>query len=83
MPIRHDVIIIGAGHNGLVAAACLGRARRRVLVLGTAALWVVAPLAGAAGVLLLRLPLLQLTALALAQRATLFRSARSFPAEIG
>ena len=33
MPIRHDVIIIGAGHNGLVAAACLGRARRRVLVL--------------------------------------------------
>lgn len=57
--------------------------RRRVLVLGTAALWVVAPLAGAAGVLLLRLPLLQLTALALAQRATLFRSARSFPAEIG
>ena len=31
----------------------------------------------------LRLPLLQLTALALAQRATLFRSARSFPAEIG
>jgi phytoene dehydrogenase-like protein len=33
MPVRHDVIIIGAGHNGLVAAACLGRARRRVLVL--------------------------------------------------
>lgn len=33
MALRYDVIIIGAGHNGLVAAARLGRARRRVLVL--------------------------------------------------
>lgn len=30
---RYDAIIIGAGHNGLVAAAYLARARRRVLVL--------------------------------------------------
>src|SRR4051794_31354616 len=29
----HDVIIIGAGHNGLVAAAYLARAGRTVLVL--------------------------------------------------
>ncbi len=29
----YDVIVIGAGHNGLVAAAYLGRAGRRVLVL--------------------------------------------------
>src|ERR671919_1200195 len=29
----HDIIIVGAGHNGLVAAAYLARAGRRVLVL--------------------------------------------------
>src|SRR5439155_6385521 len=33
MTIRHDAIIVGAGHNGLVTAAYLGRAGRRVLVL--------------------------------------------------
>src|SRR5437867_11503366 len=33
MPLRHDAIIVGAGHNGLVTAAYLGRAGRRVLVL--------------------------------------------------
>lgn len=37
MPIMHgtpdyDAVVIGAGHNGLVAAAYLGRAGRRVLV---------------------------------------------------
>src|SRR5439155_866528 len=30
---RYDVILIGAGHNALVAAAYLARAGRRVLVL--------------------------------------------------
>ncbi|MBV9402212.1 MAG: NAD(P)/FAD-dependent oxidoreductase, partial [Candidatus Eremiobacteraeota bacterium] len=30
---RYDAIIIGAGHNGLVAACYLARAKRRVLVL--------------------------------------------------
>jgi phytoene dehydrogenase-like protein len=29
----YDAIVIGAGHNGLVAAAYLGRAGKRVLVL--------------------------------------------------
>jgi phytoene dehydrogenase-like protein len=33
MPPRYDTIIVGAGHNGLVAAAYLARAGQRVLVL--------------------------------------------------
>src|SRR6266516_4060886 len=33
MPVSYDIIIVGAGHNGLVTAAYLARAGKRVLVL--------------------------------------------------
>src|ERR1700729_2927913 len=33
MPGTFDIVIVGGGHNGLVAAAYLARAGRRVLVL--------------------------------------------------
>src|SRR5262249_2741747 len=38
MPTSHDIIIIGAGHNGLVTAAYLSRAGRKGLVLERRAL---------------------------------------------
>ena len=31
--VRYDAIVVGSGHNGLIAAAYLGKAGKKVLVL--------------------------------------------------
>ena len=58
-------------------------ARRRGLVFFAVALWLLAPFAGTVGVLLLRLPLIQLGVLFLVHRTLLARAASTFPAEVG
>jgi hypothetical protein len=58
-------------------------ARRRGLLFVAVTLWLSAPFAGTIGVLLLRLPLVQIAALFLVQRALLARAASTFPAEVG
>jgi hypothetical protein len=46
-------------------------------------LWLIAPLAGPAGILFLRLPLVQIAVVARQQRRIAVRRANQFPAEIG
>jgi hypothetical protein len=57
--------------------------RRRRLVFQAVALWMVAPFAGPVGVLLLRIPLLQLGILLLVHRFQMARVGRQFPADLG
>ena len=71
-----------------IAAAMLrrprGDARSRAMTLLYAAMtmWLVAPFTGPAGILLIRLPLLQIATLGLIQRGQLNREAGRFPARI-
>jgi hypothetical protein len=58
-------------------------AYRQRLVSLAVVLWMLAPFAGVLGLVLLRLPLLELAAFLLLQRWQLQRSANRFPAEIG
>jgi hypothetical protein len=58
-------------------------ARRRSLLFMAMTLWLVAPFTGAIGIVLLRLPLIQLAVLFAAHRVLLDRAARTFPAEVG
>ena len=57
-------------------------AQRRMLLFAAVALWLVAPFAGTVGVVLLRLPLIQIAALMMIQRVVLARAASTFPAEV-
>lgn len=87
---RDARIVWGVVLGCFVVAAALSRrrhadlsARRRGLVAFAVALWLLAPFAGPVGVLLLRLPLIQLAALMFVQRVLLARAASTFPAEVG
>jgi hypothetical protein len=87
---RDARIVWGVVLAFFVVAAALSRrrradlaARRRGLVAFAVALWLLAPFAGPVGVLLLRLPLIQIAALLFVQRVLLTRAASTFPAEVG
>jgi hypothetical protein len=87
----HDARLVWAGELGLLAIAALilrrGRtdsvSAGRVLLFSAAGLWLVAPYAGVAGTVLLRLPMIQIAALTAVQRRLMARGASRFPASIG
>jgi hypothetical protein len=58
-------------------------ARLLSVVFAAIVMWLAAPYAGAAGTLLLRVPLIQMTAITIFQRRLLAREANRFPALIG
>jgi hypothetical protein len=78
-----------AGLLLLVSALCLPRkatvaeSTRHALLTLAALLWIAAPFADRTGVLLLRIPLVDIAGLLCLQRALLKRAARQFPAAIG
>jgi hypothetical protein len=72
----------------VIAAFNYGRrvdvaARKRALLCSATVLWLVAPMAGPAGFLFLRLPVVQLAVLARRHRSSALRAANTFPADIG
>lgn len=69
-------VVLRSRHTDVVA-------RRRGVLFFAVALWLLAPFAGTVGVLLLRLPLIQIGVLFLVHRALLARAASTFPAEVG
>lgn len=72
----------------LIGAVVTGRgrvdiaAKRRRLLFAAVALWLLAPLVGSVGTLLLRLPLVLVALLGLIHRASLARKAGRFPADV-
>jgi hypothetical protein len=75
------VLVLGALFLGFRRSADLTVQRRRLLCLAVV-LWMVAPVAGAPGMLLLRLPLAEVAALGIIQRVQALREARRFPADL-
>src|SRR5664279_717302 len=88
---NHDARLVWAAELGFfVISALILRRRRtdsvsagRVLLFSAAALWLVAPYAGVAGTILLRLPMIQIAALTAVQRRLMTQEATRFPATIG
>ena len=85
-----DAFILWAAAVGafLIASVNYGKrvepaARKRALICSATVLWLIAPLAGPAGVLFLRLPILQIAVVVRQQRRIALRLASRFPAEIG
>lgn len=76
MVVLQLVVAVGCGRSSG------GQQRRMGLFAVAAVLWLLAPLAGAAGVLLLRLPVLQVAVLGIRQRAAARREARRFPVDV-
>lgn len=87
---NHDALILWAVTVTafLTAAIVYGRrtetaARKRALVCSATVLWLIAPLAGPAGFLFFRLPVMQIAVIARRHRRAALRQARRFPADIG
>jgi hypothetical protein len=89
---NHDARMVWAAELGFFVIAALILRRRprtdsvaagRVLLFSAAALWLVAPYAGVAGTILLRLPMIQIAALTAVQRRLMTQEATRFPATIG
>jgi hypothetical protein len=87
---HHDSRLIWVAELGFFLAGALVlrltrrdfRDRGAALFFVAVTLWLAAPFAGIAGVVMLRLPILQIAALGLIQRMHLNRAARRFPARI-
>jgi hypothetical protein len=75
-------LLVGALVLGSRRSSDLAAQRRRLLCLAVV-LWMVAPVAGPPGMLLLRLPLVEVAVLGIVQRLQALGEARRFPSDIG
>jgi hypothetical protein len=78
-----EVVGFVCAAGALLHKAPAATRRAAALVCVAATLWLLAPFAGAPGVLLLRLPMVQIAVLALVERSRAARIAGQFPARIG